>query len=173
MVISTIKGNGFFWRLHSYFGEFGRFMGKLCEKEKHPFVAERLPNSNSNGLHFISCPEQLNRWPCPLVGLLVGPPPLTIRVFRTLQSDPRDLWPLRHLIKMMRIHDLTNTKTMTKTNTNTNTMTETNIFRELHQRAILETCDLWDIWSEWWGDMTWPTKRQWQRQRQRYFENTS
>ena len=28
-------------------------------------------------------------------------------------------------------------------------MTETNTFRELHQRAILETCDLWDIWSEW------------------------
>ena len=25
------------------------------------------------------------------------------------------------------------------------------------QRATLETCDLWDIWSEWWGDMTWPT----------------
>ena len=22
--------------------------------------------------------------------------------------------------------------------------------------AILETCDLWDIWSEWWEDMTWP-----------------
>ena len=22
----------------------------------------------------------------------------------------------------------------------------------------LETCDLWDIWSEWWGDMTWPKK---------------
>ena len=46
-------------------------------------------------------------------------------------------------------------------------MTNSNTFRELHQRAILETCDLWDIWSEWWGDMTWPKKRQWQRQRQR------
>ena len=22
----------------------------------------------------------------------------------------------------------------------------------------------WDIWSEWWGDMTWPKNRQWQRQ---------
>ena len=22
------------------------------------------------------------------------------------------------------------------------------------QRVTLETCDLWDIWSEWWGDMT-------------------
>ena len=25
------------------------------------------------------------------------------------------------------------------------------------QRATLETCDLWDIWSEWWGNMTSPT----------------
>ena len=25
------------------------------------------------------------------------------------------------------------------------------------QRAILETCDFWDSWSEWWGNMTWPT----------------
>ena len=28
--------------------------------------------------------------------------PLTIRVFTALQSDPRDLWPLRHLIRVMR-----------------------------------------------------------------------
>ena len=34
-------------------------------------------------------------------------------------------------------------KTMTKTKTKT--MTKTNTFRELHQRATLETCDLWDI----------------------------
>jgi len=26
------------------------------------------------------------------------------------------------------------------------------------QRAILETCYHWDIWSEWWGDMTWLRK---------------
>ena len=25
-----------------------------------------------------------------------------------------------------------------------------------HQRAILETCDLWNICSEWWEDMIWP-----------------
>ena len=25
-------------------------------------------------------------------------------------------------------------------------------------RAILETCDLWDICSEWWEDMTWPKR---------------
>ena len=42
--------------------------------------------------------------------------------------------------------------------TKTKTMTETNTFREHLQRATLETCDLWDIWSEWWGDMTWPKK---------------
>ena len=35
------------------------------------------------------------------------------------------------------------------------------------QRATHETCDLWDLWSEWWGYMTWPKKRQWQRQIQR------
>ena len=51
--------------------------------------------------------------------------------------------------------------------TKTKTMTKTNTFRKHPQRAILETCDLCDIWSEWWGDMTWPKKRQWQRQRLR------
>ena len=37
-------------------------------------------------------------------------------------------------------------------------MTKTNTFGEHLQRAIPETCDLWDIWSDWWGDMTWPKK---------------
>ena len=37
----------------------------------------------------------------------------------------------------------------------------TNTFREHLQRAILETCDLWDILSEWWGDMTISDKPQW------------
>ena len=66
----------------------------------------------------------------------------------------------------MRGHELTNNKTMTKTKTET----MTNTFREHLQRAILETCDLWDIWSEWWGDTTWPTKILWQRQRQRQWQ---
>ena len=35
---------------------------------------------------------------------------------------------------------------------------------------ILETCDLSDIWSELWEDMTWPTKRQWRRQIQRQWQ---
>ena len=49
--------------------------------------------------------------------------------------------------------------TKTKTKTKTLTRTKTNAFREHLQRVALETCDLWDIWSEWWGDMTWPTKK--------------
>ena len=56
------------------------------------------------------------------------------------KSDSRDLGPLRHLIKVMRRHDLTKKKTMTKTNTMT--MTKTNTFREHLQTVILETCDL-------------------------------
>ena len=46
-------------------------------------------------------------------------------------------------------------------------MTKTNTIREPFQRVIQETCDLWDIWSQWWGDMSWPTTIQWQRQIQR------
>ena len=107
---------------------------------------------------FFSCPEQLNRTHC----LSVRRAPLTIRAFTTLQSDPRDLWPLGHLIRVMRRHDLTQKKTVTKTNTKT----KTNIFREHIQRAILETWDLWDIWLEWLGHMTRPKKRQRQKQRQ-------
>ena len=42
----------------------------------------------------------------------------------------------------------------------------TNTFREHLQRAIFDTFELWDIWSEWWGNMTWPTKRQQRRQTQ-------
>ena len=34
-----------------------------------------------------SCPEQLNRWPCPLVRWLVPLTPLTIRAFTTLQTE--------------------------------------------------------------------------------------
>ena len=91
-------------------------------------------------------------------------------------SNPRDLWPLRHLIRVMRRHDPTKKKTMTKTNTKTKTITKTNTFREHLQRAILETFDLWGIWSECWENLTWPTKGQLERQRQRqwqiHLENT-
>ena len=47
--------------------------------------------------NLFSCPQQLNRTPCPLLGRSVGLTKLTIR----------------------------------------------------HYRVTLETCDLWDIWSEW------------------------
>ena len=50
---------------------------------------------------------------------------------------------------VMRKYDLTNKKTTTKTNTKTMKMKMTNTFREHLQRAISETFDLWDIWSEW------------------------
>ena len=42
-----------------------------------------------------------------LVPCLLAWAPLTIREFTTLQSDPRDLWPLRHLIRGMRRHNTT------------------------------------------------------------------
>ena len=45
--------------------------------------------------------------------------------FCNTQRDPRHLWPLRHLIRVMRKHDLTNRKTKTK------------IFREHPQMTIL------------------------------------
>ena len=82
------------------------------------------------------------------------------------QSDPRDLRPLRHLIRMISRHDLTKKKTMTKTKAKTKTITKTNTIGKNFQKAIQETCDLWNIWSEWWEDLTWPKKLQWQRQRQ-------
>ena len=37
-------------------------------------------------------------------------------------------------------------------------MEKTNTIREILQRAILETCDLWNFLSEWRGDMTWQKK---------------
>ena len=34
-------------------------------------------------------------------------------------------------------------------------MTKANTLREHLQRAIIENCDLWVIWSEWCGEETW------------------
>ena len=42
--------------------------------------------------------------------------------------------------------------------TKTKTKTKTNTLRQHLHRAILETCDLWDIWWEWSRDTTWPKK---------------
>ena len=74
--------------------------------------------------------------------------------FKTFDQSDEETWPDQK-------------KTMTKTKTNTKTKTKTNTFREHLQKAILETFDHWDIWSEWWGDIAWPTKRRLQRQIQR------
>ena len=54
---------------------------------------------------------------------------------------------MRHLIRVMRRHDLTKKKTMTKTDTKTDTKTKTmtKTFREHLKRAIPETCDLCKI----------------------------
>ena len=59
------------------------------------------------------------------------------------KSNPRDLWPLRHLIRVMRRHDLTKKKTKTKTKTKT----MTNTFKRHLQMTILER--LWNCWHVW------------------------
>ena len=64
-----------------------------------------------------SSPEQLNSWPCHSLTHSLR----HSQYFYLWQSDPRDLWPLRHLIKVMRRHDLTK-KTKTKARTKTKTM---------------------------------------------------
>ena len=49
---------------------------------------------------------------------------------------------MRHLIRVVRKHDLTSKKTTTKTKTNAKTKTKTMTFREYLQRVIFETFDL-------------------------------
>ena len=58
--------------------------------------------------------------------------------FWNTQQDPSHLWPLRHILGVMKKHDRTNKKTTT----NTKTMTMTSTFREHLQRAIFVTCDI-------------------------------
>ena len=54
-----------------------------------------------------SCPQQLNRWPChSLTDSLSHWGYFYFWHYRV--TPPRDLWPLRHLIRVMRKHDLTN-----------------------------------------------------------------
>ena len=123
-------------------------------------------------IYFLAVTWQLYRFPChSLTDSLTHSLTDSLthcHFWKTLpKSTLRDLWPLRHVIRVMRRHDLTNKKTMTKTNTKTKTMTMTMTFGEHPQRATPETFDIWDIWSEWWGDMTWQTNRQIQRQIQR------
>ena len=63
--------------------------------------------------------------------------------FETFDQSDEKTWP-----DQRKDNDMTKKKIKTKTNT----------FRELHQRAILKTCDRWDIWSDLWGDLNWPKK---------------
>ena len=95
-----------FWHLHHCSS---KISWKYCKKEteeegkkknqvKIPTfitctsLSGKLPQTWKDIL--VSCPQQLNRWPRPLLGRA----PLTIREFTTLQSDPRDSWPLRHVL---------------------------------------------------------------------------
>ena len=60
---------------------------------------------------FLAVTWQLNRWPCHSLSHSVTQwlsDSVSHFLFLTLKSDPRDLWPLRHLITVMRKHDLTN-----------------------------------------------------------------
>ena len=53
---------------------------------------EKIQKRSIVALLFFSCPEQLNRTHCPMsLGLSVCLTKLTIRVFTTLQSEPRDV----------------------------------------------------------------------------------
>ena len=60
-----------------------------------PFMANILFS------YVFSCPEQLNRWPCHSLTHS------QYFYFWHTKNDPRDLWPLRHLIRVMRRHELT------------------------------------------------------------------
>ena len=83
-----------------------------------------VPTSFNFNFSFLAVTWQLYRFPCHwLTDSLTHW--LTDSLFwKTLpKSTLRNLWPLRHVIRVMRRHDLTNKKTMTMTKTNTKTMT--------------------------------------------------
>ena len=73
----------------------------------HLCTADFQQEHVSGAIIFLAVTWQLNRTHCLSLASLLALTPLTIRVFTTLQSEPRDLWPLRHLIRVMRRHDLT------------------------------------------------------------------
>ena len=100
-------------------------------------------------LNFLAVPRQLYRWPCHWLTDWLTKYYTLLKNTIIQHSSLRDLWPLRHVMRVMRRHDLNNKKTMTKTMTMTKTKTTTKTFREHPQRLILETYDFWDIWSEW------------------------
>ena len=62
------------------------------------FLNSIFPNCIFSQAVFLAVHRQLNRWPCHWV---------THLLILTLRNNPRDFWPLRHLIRVMRRHDLT------------------------------------------------------------------
>ena len=120
---------------------------KYLTKKPPPLHPQNQLTDPSRGSKFFSNPldflaVQLKRWPCPLEALSVWLH-WQSRVFTTLQSEPGYLWPLRHLIRVMRRQDLTKKSTYLPTCPPT--------LENINSR------DLWH-WSEWWGDLTWPKK---------------
>ena len=61
----------------------------------------------------------------------------------TLKSNLWDLWPLRHLLRVMRKHDLTIKNTTTKTKTNTKTTTK--CIEDPNYAIFLKSRELMDI----------------------------
>ena len=83
---------------------------KYLTKKPPPLHPQNQLTDPSRGSKFFSNPldflaVQLKRWPCPLEALSVWLH-WQSRVFTTLQSEPGYLWPLRHLIRVMRRHYL-------------------------------------------------------------------
>ena len=79
--------------------------------------------------HNVSCPEQLIKWPCHAVSHS------GYFYFGHTKSDPRDSWPLRHLIRVMRKHDLKKMLTMLD-------FYNFDIFDN-----VLHFCTNWTIWK--------------------------
>ena len=57
------------------------------------------------------------------------------------KCNPRDFWPLRHLIRVMRVHDMTKKRQWQR---QIQRQWQRQIHKEHLQRAILVTCDIWD-----------------------------
>ena len=94
---------------------------EISIKYTYPLLGESLLNLDCIELviswsiqvfHFMCCKGVFlavtcaNRWPCHWLT------ESATFCFLTLKSDPRDQWPLRHLITVMRKHDLTNILTI-------------------------------------------------------------
>ena len=83
--------------------------------------------------------------------------------FDNWKDNPGDLWHLRHWLQFWQlrtwVHDNFCYQTI-KSDTGQNSQflmfEKTMTFRKHPQRFTLETCDLCNIWSGWWGDMTLP-----------------